>query len=571
MIKKRGVIIILFFSLVISIFCADNVYGGGFNNISAGLQHTCSILFNGTAYCWGVNGFGRLGDGTKTQREEPTPVNMSSTFKAISTGDYYSCGVLSNGTAYCWGRNNNGQLGDGTTTERTNPTPINISSTFKAISAGYHHSCGILSNGTAYCWGYNNQGQLGDGTKTQHINPTPVDISSTFKAISTAGYSHSCGILSNGSAYCWGDNAQNQLGDGTVVDKLSPNAVNMSSTFQSISIGKYHSCGVLSNGTAYCWGKGTNGRLGDGTTTNKNNPTPVNISSTFKTISAGYDDGHSCGVLSNGTAYCWGESANGRLGNGDIINDQSNPSPVNISSTFKTISAGDQHSCGIFSNGTAYCWGYNANGQLGDGTTTQRINPTAVNFTYPYTGSAPTMNLGYFDGGDTTNPSSIPDYTDVSDFILHKTSKSKIKWINNVNIDSADLDTNIKMGIKFTSVNSAALNASLNTTANITIYDIDCDNFDLYHASGFYDSFSAIKTNGNKVADQSNKNGDCDDDTICKDVQCSGTTLTFEAQHFDGFGAEEQQEQGAVPEFSTWAMILALIITILGCYSIRKR
>jgi hypothetical protein len=186
-----------------------------------------------------------------------------------------------------------------------------MASAFSSISSGNFHTCGILTNYSVYCWGGNDNGQLGDGTIIQRYNPTAVNKTSTFSSISL-GVFHTCGILMNGSAYCWGYNYYGRLGDGTTTQRLNPTAVNISSNFTSISSGTYHTCGILTNGSAYCWGYNANGRLGDGTSTQRYNPTAVSMASAFSSISSGND--HTCGILTNEKAICWGSNENSQLG-----------------------------------------------------------------------------------------------------------------------------------------------------------------------------------------------------------------------------------------------------------------
>ncbi len=142
-------------------------------------------------------------------------------FAAVSAGENHTCGVTSSGSAYCWGFNGSGELGDGTTISRTTPVAVPGGLTFEAVSAWFYHTCGVTSSGSAYCWGYNASGQLGDGTTTSRTTPVVVSGGFTFEAVS-AGWGHTCGVTSSGSAYCWGDNGYGQLGDGTTSSSYTP-------------------------------------------------------------------------------------------------------------------------------------------------------------------------------------------------------------------------------------------------------------------------------------------------------------------------------------------------------------
>jgi alpha-tubulin suppressor-like RCC1 family protein/lysophospholipase L1-like esterase len=342
--------------------------------ISAGNGHSCAVLGDGTARCWGANGYGELGDGTTTDRPTPVAVSGLSGAVAISAGAGHSCAVLGDGTARCWGGNYWGQLGDGTTTG--SPTPVAVSglSGAVAISAGDDHSCAVLANGTARCWGRNDVGQLGDGTTTD--SPTPVVVSGLSGAVTiSAGASHSCALLENGTARCWGDNYRGELGDGTTANRSTPVVVSGLSGAVTISAGVHHSCAVLGSGAARCWGANGDGELGDGTTTDR--PTPVAVSGLSGAVAVSTGTWHSCAVLGDGTARCWGGNYWGQLGDGTTTGSRT-PVAVSGLTGAVAISAGASHSCAVLGNGSARCWGHNYWGQLGDGTTANRSTPVAV-------------------------------------------------------------------------------------------------------------------------------------------------------------------------------------------------
>ena len=190
------------------------------------------------------------------------------------------------------------------------------------------------------------------------------------------GSAHTCGLTSTGIAYCWGRNSEGQLGDGSTTDQPLPVAVSGGHTFSMIAAGAGHTCGLTSAGAAYCWGFNMFGQLGDSSAPIHLLPVAVSGGLTFSTIAAGA--GHTCGVAS-GTfaAWCWGYNGNGQLGDGTTT-DHHVPVAVSGGHTFSTISAGYEHMCGLTSAGAAYCWGSNGNGQLGDNSTTRRSVPTLV-------------------------------------------------------------------------------------------------------------------------------------------------------------------------------------------------
>jgi alpha-tubulin suppressor-like RCC1 family protein len=261
------------------------VAGGlGFTRVSVGALHTCGLTANGTAYCWGANSGGQLGDGTTTNRPVPVAVSGGLTFTQITTGGYtrgLTCGLTSGGAAYCWGENVSGQLGLGTadTDPHTAPVPVSGGLTFASLAAGASHICGITTAGAAYCWGANVLGSLGDGTQTQRNAPAAVTGGLTFTEIATGGFSnvnaHTCARTNGGQAYCWGDNGAGALGTGTLVNSAAPVAVTGGLTFTSVTAGLRHTCGRSSAGVVYCWGSNGAGQLGIGFAAAMSVPTKI--------------------------------------------------------------------------------------------------------------------------------------------------------------------------------------------------------------------------------------------------------------------------------------------------------
>jgi hypothetical protein len=253
------------------------------------------------------------------------------------------------------------------------------------IATGAAHSCGIGSNGHTYCWGQNDQGQVGDGTMTSPRNtPRKVVGGHTFTKLAL-GSSHTCGIRSDGAAYCWGSDASGQLGNGaTTGSQSSPNAVSTILTFTDIAAGASHSCGIDSSGAAHCWGSDASGELGNGATTGtQTSPSAVTGSLIFSQITTG--SSYTCAVTTTGAGHCWGSDSDGQLGNGATTGNQTSPSAVSGSLTFTMIEAGNIHTCGIESGGAGHCWGSDADGRLGNGAGGSADAPSAVSGSLTFT------------------------------------------------------------------------------------------------------------------------------------------------------------------------------------------
>ena len=241
------------------------------------------------------------------------------------------------------------------------------------VEVGYFHSCALDDTGRVWCWGRNADGQLGDGTTTDRLTPVPVASLEGVAGIAT-GYYHSCAWFGDGSAQCWGRNAEGQLGDGSTTDRTSPVPVSGLGDVAEIALGSNFSCARLTSGEVRCWGYNF-GQLGNGTNTRRLTPAPVTGLSGVVGISALAS--HSCAVTTDGEARCWGSNFNGQLGDGTTTNRWT-PTAVTDLSGVAGIAAGFRHSCAWLTNGEARCWGHNEDGQLNDGTTTNRLTPVPM-------------------------------------------------------------------------------------------------------------------------------------------------------------------------------------------------
>jgi alpha-tubulin suppressor-like RCC1 family protein len=371
-------------------------------SVSAGVDHTCARTSDGAAWCWGGNGSGQLGDGTTTASLRPVRVTKKggaplAGVTAVSAGFDHTCARTSDGAAWCWGQNYFGELGDGTTTDRHRAVRVTKSdgappTGVTAVSAGVGPSCARTSDGAAWCWGGNWDGGLGDGTTTHRSRAVRVTrkggANLTGVTAVSAGDNHSCGRADDGAGWCWGANWYGQLGDGTTEDRTRAVRVTMPggaplTGSTGVTPGGTFSCSSTAGGAAWCWGGNWNGELGDGTTTHRSRAvrvTKIGGAALNGVTEVGTGGMHSCARRSDGTAWCWGSNWAGRLGDGSTtdrhrairVTKKGGASLTGVTA----VSAGDAHSCARGSDGTVWCWGSNMSGQLGDGTTTER--PRAV-------------------------------------------------------------------------------------------------------------------------------------------------------------------------------------------------
>jgi Regulator of chromosome condensation (RCC1) repeat len=371
----------------------------GVASISAGGEHACGIV-NGDAYCWGENFSGELGDDANTNSAVPVAVDTSgvlagTTLTQVSSGYSHTCALDAAGKAYCWGLDSYGQLGDGSTTNSSVPVAVDTSGvlagkTLTQIVSGIVATCALDSAGAAYCWGANSYGQLGDGGTANSSVPVAVSTTTTLAGRSltqiTVGHESTCVLDSAGAAYCWGLNSYGQLGDGNTTSSNVPVAVDATGlpagqSFAQISASWYHTCAVDSAGAAYCWGRNSDGQLGDGSSSSSSVPVAVDATGalagqTLTQVTSGAYD--TCALDSAGAAYCWGGNSYGELGDASTTNSAV---PVAVDTggaltgkTLTQVSVGIWHTCALDAAGAPYCWGGNASGELGD----DSYSPSAV-------------------------------------------------------------------------------------------------------------------------------------------------------------------------------------------------
>ena len=396
---------------------------------------------DGNAYAWGDNYNGQLGNETTTERHAPVRVKTPDrstypdlpadfTYLQVSAGGSHSLALGSDGNVYAWGYNGSGQLGDGTSSSQSTPVRVKAPDrstypdlpadfTYLQVSAGQYHSLALGSDGNVYAWGYNNYGQLGNGT-TSYSQSVPVrvktpdrktypDLPADFTYLQvSAGGNHSLALGSDGNAWAWGYNGSGQLGDGTSSGQSTPVRVKTPDrktypdlpadfTYLQVSAGYLHSLAVGSDGNAWAWGDNSSGRLGDGTTTSRYAPVRVKTPDrntypdlpadfTYLQVSAGGD--HSLALGSDGYAWAWGCNSYGGLGNNSYsdsyvpvrVRDPASPKDKSQGLQAAQLSGGYHYSLAVGSDGNAWAWGDNSDGQLGDNSTNSKSAPVPVSF-----------------------------------------------------------------------------------------------------------------------------------------------------------------------------------------------
>lgn len=338
-------------------------------------------------------------------RPDPPPI-----FTAIRAAPGHSCGITSTASAYCWGDPSLGVMGSPIWPVEDMPVEIRGGHAFVdlalgtdlscgltaageawcwgrelgrwdaqlltggpwvSLSAGDRHACGLTAGSEVYCWG----GEGPDWPPTWH-DPEPVGAGVSWAAVD-AGGDAACGVTTDGEGYCWSWYADS-------VPALDPQPVPGGHTWVSLTGNGSHFCGIVGGGDAYCWGDGGDGQLGSRTWMNE--PEPVRVAGGLQwaalTVAGSfnsYDRGrHTCGVTTDARAYCWGWNLNGQLGDGSTINRTAPAAVAGTSLEWAYVDAGYDHTCGATQAGDLYCWGSNDYGQLGDSTRVDSAVPVRV-------------------------------------------------------------------------------------------------------------------------------------------------------------------------------------------------
>lgn len=346
-----------------------------FESLVAGGAHTCARATEGGWYCWGHAEAYRAGEsGADVVRDwtRPAVLDGDPGLVMLSAISASTCGLTSSGAAYCWGSNGSGELGIGERSSDEILTPVAVETEIRfsslATISTATYMCG-LSDGKAYCWGNNFRRQLGAGLD-DFSSPSVVPVlgEERFTLIAGGGAAN-CALTEATDVYCWG-----ALVPGLENDLHQPTLIAAATGFDTLVARAGARCGLRS-GRAYCHGINSYGSLGTGDTLAHEGFVEVAGGLEFDQLSAGRV--HVCGITLDDHAYCWGAGQFGRLGRGSE-EDALAPVRVGGGHRWHMLAPGGEHTCGLTTAGRVYCWGRGLWGQIGNGRTDDQHLPVRI-------------------------------------------------------------------------------------------------------------------------------------------------------------------------------------------------
>lgn len=338
--------------------------------VAVGGRHACALLSTGGIRCWGANGRGQLGNGSKAAAVGPvTVVGLPARVVAIRPAGDRTCAILATKEVACWGSNGWGELGDGTKEDRTTPVLVRGLTGAVELSSSGDFVCARLEKGTVWCWGGNTEGQLGDGSNVHSSTPVPVKNLTGVTQIASGG-SRTCALLGTGAIRCWGYNDAGQIEPSKTHQNTPFEIVGPGSTIKAVSVGWLHTCLLGPTGAASCRGYNGWGELGDGTNADAwsfGGATPWVSGLGEDVLGVRASLYHSCALRkSSGAVSCWGGNNWGQLGDGKYDNRNVPRDVTGVPGRPRALGVGDSANCAVLEDGvTILCWGNNDAGQLG--------------------------------------------------------------------------------------------------------------------------------------------------------------------------------------------------------------
>ena len=364
--------------------------------LAGGLYHSLALTSSGSVFAWGWNMTGQLGNGSIIGSDVPVKVRLPGGTRAIAVaaGFAHSVALTSKGAALTWGKNNGGELGNGTNTDSAVVVKANLPAGTKVTAvAASEHNLALTSTGALIAWGEGQFGELGNGGTGSSSAPVNVSLPTGTKVTAVAvGAWHSLALTSTGRVLAWGFNKDGELGDGNRTNTDAPVAVKLPAGTKVVAVAAagFLSLALTSTGAVLAWGYNGDGELGDGNRKSSDVPVKVKLPPHTKVTSiaaGGYlsevgayvgGPGHGLALTSTGAVLAWGYNGNGELGNGSTKNSEV-PVKVKLPGPVKAVAAGTLQSMALTRSGAVLAWGGNNFGQLGDGNYAASDVPVRVN------------------------------------------------------------------------------------------------------------------------------------------------------------------------------------------------
>lgn len=351
-----------------------------FELVKAGYHFNCALVVGGAVKCWGYAGYGKLGTGAYGNMDSPQTVPLETAASSFTTGFEHACAVLSNGAVRCWGSNTNGQLGNGFADPlESRQWLLDLGPHNKDVSAGGQHTCLVKEDGSVRCWGLNSWTRLGTG-QYDHLEVlppiTPVGLTSGIKRV-FAAQEYTCAINESNQLLCWGYNGYGYLYPGQNYSYSPVIVAAAGSDVATLGTGFTHMCSLSTTGVVRCWGRNGSGQVGNNTTVDQQSPVELTVlGAGNRAIAAGSD--FSCVLTAAGGIKCWGTNTYGQLGDGSTLQRSTPVDVQGMTADVVAIGVSQQHACGILASGQVKCWGRNLYNALGNGGAVDSAVPVAV-------------------------------------------------------------------------------------------------------------------------------------------------------------------------------------------------
>tara|TARA_B100000683_G_scaffold179684_1_gene173107 strand:- start:1902 stop:3461 length:1560 start_codon:yes stop_codon:yes gene_type:complete len=326
--------------------------------VTAGLAHNCALTVQGKLYCWGRNQYGATGTSLSAQLIIGWEAldTQSLSWIDLAAAGASACAIKDDKSLWCWGKSGETPLGNTSNFHLQQPAQVGVFQ-WLSLSAGERHACGIQGDRSLHCWGQNDAHQVSSDDVNNVVAPTLVSDAS-WESVSV-GQNHACGIHDDGDMFCWGLNSFGQTGQTPGAPTNLPQKVGHESIFYQVSSGANHTCALDAQKSLYCWGKNDVGQLGVSTSTVEQTHLPQQVIAdsvtAFQKVTVG--DHHACGIDEEKALWCWGKNDRGQCGANAEENSMVSPMRVGTLNSWQHVAAGKQITCAIRQGGSLFCWG----------------------------------------------------------------------------------------------------------------------------------------------------------------------------------------------------------------------